>query len=124
MRYATSMLVVSLLLASCRGDGAADDAAAMNMAVASGMLTATNTSFSTQSAAALVSTCRNESANGVYASSTALYVSQAEPGGDSEPFMRIHKFRFTAAVPEYAGSVRVRDDVWTGAMESLARGPL
>jgi len=80
----------------------------------------TITSFSMASPAQLTSTCYNEEANGVYASTSALYI--AQPRYDSSTSTsasqgsstRIHKFSFTGAAPAYAGSVEVPGLLWLG----------
>lgn len=78
------------------------------------------TSFSLRNPGDLVSTCYNESANGVYASTTALYVSQQVSAENSmSSRTRIHKFTFTAAAPDYAGSVEVPGSVWTGGQQDF-----
>ena len=79
----------------------------------------TVSSFSMRNPDDFVSTCYNEESNGVYASTTALYVSQQEFIGDSASFTRIHKFTFTDAAPLYAGSVRVPGHVWTSGQNDF-----
>jgi hypothetical protein len=75
----------------------------------------TITSFSMQNPADFVNTCYNEEANGVYASTTALYISQPV-FGETPPAAktRIHKFALTGAAPAYAGSVQVSGLLWMG----------
>jgi uncharacterized secreted protein with C-terminal beta-propeller domain len=77
------------------------------------------TSFSIQNPGDLVSTCYDESANGVYASTTALYVSQQVNSENLTSSTRIHKFAFTGAAPAYAGSVEVPGVVWTGGQRDF-----
>jgi hypothetical protein len=80
----------------------------------------TITSFSMQNPSALVSTCYNEEANGVYASTSALYVSQPRFGAASPATStRIHKFSFTGAAPAYAGSVEVPGLLWMGGQRDF-----
>jgi hypothetical protein len=76
----------------------------------------TITSFSMQNPDELVSTCYDEAANGVYASTSALYISQPRPGLTSaaSAATRIHKFSLTGAAPTYAGSVEVPGSLWMG----------
>jgi hypothetical protein len=74
----------------------------------------TITSFSMQNPAALTSTCYNEEANGVYASTSALYVSQPRYTATGITSTRIHKFAFLGAAAVYAGSVEVPGMLWTG----------
>ncbi len=73
----------------------------------------TITTFSLDNPQLFTSTCYDEEANGVYASQTALYVSQPrfEVASSST---RIHKFSLTDAAPRYVGSVEVPGQVWSG----------
>lgn len=75
----------------------------------------TITSFSMQNPSSFTSTCYNEHVSGIYASASALYVSQpllnASISGGST---RIHKFSLTTNTPAYAGSVEVQGQVWLG----------
>jgi uncharacterized secreted protein with C-terminal beta-propeller domain len=75
--------------------------------------------LSLQNPGALVSKCYNEPADGVYASRTALYVSQPRvaPGGAS--LTRVHKFAFANSGPEYSGSVEVAGNVWSGGQSDF-----
>ena len=95
----------------------------------------TITSFSMQNPADMVNVCYNEEADGIYASTSALYVSQPRFGGFPLPTFgsirsstRIHKFALTAAAPAYAGSVEVPGGLWMGGQGdfrmSEARGML
>ncbi|HEU4780482.1 MAG TPA: beta-propeller domain-containing protein [Steroidobacteraceae bacterium] len=77
----------------------------------------TITSFSMQDPGDLVNTCYNEESNGVYASTTALYVSQ--PVTAPASLTRIHKFSFTGAAPAYAGSVEVPGLLWMGGQQDF-----
>jgi hypothetical protein len=81
----------------------------------------TITSFSMQEPATLASTCYDEAANGVYASTSALYISQ--PGfsvaSPTSSTTRIHKFAFTGAAPAYAGSVEVSGSLWMGGQQDF-----
>jgi hypothetical protein len=78
----------------------------------------TITSFSIRNPNDLVSTCYNERATGVYASTTALYVSQQDfTVGPAAT--RIHKFSFTGGAPAYAGSVQVPGYLWTGGQRDF-----
>jgi Beta propeller domain len=81
----------------------------------------TITSFSMQSPATLVSTCYDEAANGVYASTSALYISQPRSGLTSSALnaTRIHKFSLTGAAPTYAGSVEVPGLLWMGGQQDF-----
>jgi uncharacterized secreted protein with C-terminal beta-propeller domain len=82
----------------------------------------TITAFSMQNPGDLVSTCYNEEASGVYASTSALYVAQPRYLANttfptlsgSQTATRIHKFSFTDAAPAYAGSVEVPGVLWIG----------
>jgi len=86
----------------------------------------TITSFSMQDPGNLVNTCYDEEADGVYASATALYVSQPRLSDPVNPASsgfrsatRIHKFAFTAAAPVYAGSVEVPGALWLGGQHDF-----
>lgn len=81
----------------------------------------TITSFSMQEPATLVSTCYDEAANGVYASTSALYISQPRLGltSPTSSATRIHKFAFTGAAPVYAGSVEVPGLLWMGGQQDF-----
>jgi hypothetical protein len=81
----------------------------------------TITSFSMQSPATLVSVCYDEAANGVYASTSALYISQPRSGLASSALnaTRIHKFSLTGASPTYAGSVEVPGLLWMGGQQDF-----
>ncbi|MBC7978576.1 MAG: beta-propeller domain-containing protein, partial [Myxococcales bacterium] len=70
----------------------------------------TITTFSLANPRDFQSTCYDEPANGVYASQTALYVSQPRSGATAST--RIHKFSLTAAAPRYAGSAEVPGQLW------------
>ena len=75
----------------------------------------TITSFSMQNPSSFVSTCYNEHVNGIYASASALYVSQPlMSAAISSGATRIHKFSLTSAAPAYAGSVEVQGQLWSG----------
>jgi len=79
----------------------------------------TITSFSMQNPGDLVNTCYDEEANGVYASTSALYVSQPRISIAGQSFTRIHKFSFTDAAPVYAGSVEVAGLLWMGGQRDF-----
>jgi hypothetical protein len=81
----------------------------------------TITSFSIQDPATLVSICYDEAANGVYASTSALYISQPRPVLPSSALnaTRIHKFSLTGATPTYAGSVEVPGLLWMGGQSDF-----
>jgi hypothetical protein len=79
----------------------------------------TITTFSLDNPRELTSTCYDEEANGVYASQTALYVSQPRAADGASPATRIHKFSPTGAPPRYVGSVEVPGLVWTGGQEDF-----
>ncbi|HEY6123471.1 MAG TPA: beta-propeller domain-containing protein [Steroidobacteraceae bacterium] len=80
----------------------------------------TITSFSMQNPADFVNTCYNEQANGVYASTSALYISQPVLGPiPGAAATRIHKFALTGAAPAYAGSVQVSGLLWMGGQRDF-----
>ena len=81
----------------------------------------TITSFSMQNPATLVSTCYDEAANGVYASTSALYISQPRDGlaSSSSSATRIHKFALTGSAPTYEGSVEVPGLLWMGGQSDF-----
>ena len=62
----------------------------------------------------LTSTCYDEPADGVYASRTALYISQPRIAPGNDVRSRIHKFALTQSGPSYSGSVEVQGAVWSG----------
>ncbi len=74
----------------------------------------TITMFTLQDPGTLVSTCYNEPADGVYASRTALYISQPRLTGEPSAVTRIHKFALTNGGTHYSGSVEVMGSVWVG----------
>jgi len=75
----------------------------------------TITSFSMKNPLSFTSACYNEHVNGIYASASALYVSQPLMGTTSSgSATRIHKFSLTSATPAYAGSVEVKGQLWLG----------
>jgi hypothetical protein len=79
----------------------------------------TITMLSLQNPDAFSSTCYNEPADGVYASRAALYVSQPRAESSGATFTRIHKFALANAGPEYAGSVEVAGQVWSGGQSDF-----
>ena len=86
----------------------------------------TITSFSMQNPGDLVNVCYNEEADGVYASTTALYVSQPVITNVVDPALsgmrsstRIHKFAFTGAAPVYSGSVEIPGALWMGGQNDF-----
>jgi uncharacterized secreted protein with C-terminal beta-propeller domain len=80
----------------------------------------TITSFSMQNPAAFANVCYNEEANGVYASTSALYVSQPRYAATTpSASTRIHKFAFTETAPTYAGSVEVPGVLWIGGQRDF-----
>ncbi len=72
----------------------------------------TITTFSLSNPREFSSTCYDEMADGVYASQTALYVSQPRYT-ETATTTRIHKFSLTAAAPRYVGSVEVPGQMWS-----------
>jgi uncharacterized secreted protein with C-terminal beta-propeller domain len=65
--------------------------------------------------AAFRTTCYNEPAYGVYASATALYMTELRMDAASQRSLtRIHKFGLDAATAEYRGSAEIRGQVWRG----------
>lgn len=72
----------------------------------------TITMFSLSNPRDLSSTCYNGSADGVYVSQTALYVSQPHFPTPMSRATRIHKFSLGTSGPDYAGSVQVAGAVW------------
>jgi uncharacterized secreted protein with C-terminal beta-propeller domain len=80
----------------------------------------TITAFSIQSPGDFASVCYNEPANGVYASTSALYVSQPDfDAADATSFTRIHKFALTETAPDYVGSVEVPGLLWMGGQQDF-----
>jgi hypothetical protein len=79
----------------------------------------TITMFSLSNPRDLSSTCYNESADGVYVSPTALYVSQPHEPTPASRSTRIHKFSLGAAGPAYAGSVEVVGAIWAGGQSDF-----
>jgi len=65
------------------------------------------------------SVCYNEAADGVYASTTALYVSQPAETAPGRQGTRIHRFALTGAVPNYTGSVEVPGFMWGGSQRDF-----
>ena len=65
------------------------------------------------------SVCYNEAADGVYASTTALYISQPAQSAPGEQSTRIHKFALTGNVPNYTGSVEVPGFMWGGGQRDF-----
>lgn len=99
---------------------APSDCYVTNDSIAQGYPTLTTiTSFSMQSPGALASTCYNEEANGVYASASALYVSQPRFTLTGVTSTRIHKFAFNGAAADYAGSVEVPGMLWAGGQRDF-----
>jgi uncharacterized secreted protein with C-terminal beta-propeller domain len=73
----------------------------------------TITTFPRANPRQFASVCYDEPSDGVYASQTALYVSQ--PRFDAATSAtRIHKFALSDAAPRYSGSVEVPGTVWSG----------
>ncbi len=85
----------------------------------SNALLTTITMFSLSNPRALSSTCYNESADGVYVSPTALYVSQPHHPAGTSHSTRIHKFALGVSGPGYAGSVEVEGAVWAGGQNDF-----
>lgn len=78
-----------------------------------------------QNPAALVTTCYNEEAYGVYVSEQALYltqyrqVSNPQTPATSSTKTRVHKFDITGAAPAYRGSAEVEGMAWTGGQSDF-----
>jgi hypothetical protein len=85
----------------------------------SNALLTTITMFSLSNPRDLSSTCYNESADGVYVSATAMYVSQPHHPTGTSHSTRIHKFALGASGPNYAGSVEVEGAVWAGGQNDF-----
>lgn len=79
----------------------------------------TVTAFSLSNPRDLASICYNESADGVYVSQTALYVSQPHHPTSTTSSTRIHKFALGAASPRYAGSVEVTGMLWSNGQRDF-----
>ena len=63
--------------------------------------------------------CYDEPADGVYASTDALYVSEPRIGTTISSSTRIHKFSLRGARPEYSGSAELPGYVWTGGQQDF-----
>ena len=63
--------------------------------------------------------CYDEPADGVYASTDALYVSEPRISTSISASTRIHKFTLRGARPDYSGSVEVPGAVWTGGQRDF-----
>jgi hypothetical protein len=63
--------------------------------------------------------CYDEPADGVYASTDALYVSEPRISTSISAGMRIHKFTLRGARPDYSGSVELPGAVWIGGQRDF-----
>ncbi len=63
--------------------------------------------------------CYDEPADGVYASTDALYISEPRINTTISASTRIHKFSLRGARPEYSGSVELPGSVWTGGQQDF-----
>ncbi|MDX1504232.1 MAG: beta-propeller domain-containing protein [Spongiibacter sp.] len=62
--------------------------------------------------------CYNESAAGVYVSSSAIYLSDVRYG-EGESLTRIHKFALGSGKPRYRGSAEIGGYLWTGGQRDF-----
>jgi hypothetical protein len=72
------------------------------------------TTMSLSNPARLATTCYDQESSGVYASRTALYVSQPVFTADAAEKTRIHKFSLDGERAQYAGSAEVPGAAWSG----------
>jgi hypothetical protein len=63
--------------------------------------------------------CYDEQADGVYASTDALYVSEPRISTSISARTRIHKFTLHGARPDYSGSVELPGAIWSGGQRDF-----